>query len=137
MKNGYYIDFTTNTIKVTKAFNRRAGISGSGEYDIIMQTRERCPQLRVVIIEAKRKKKTPHDHFTYDKMVAFIACQNDSERLLQDFKTVRTLAGVQRNPYNYVKRWFLSAFPDYWEIPKFGSNEENVLAKEGKWNGVA
>ena len=128
MKNGYYIDFATNTLTITNEFNRRANNPSTPEYATMRQIRNECPNIQVVIRKVRRRR-APHDHLTYDKMVAFIACQREAARLLQEFKTVRTMAGAQSNPYSYVKRWFLATFPNYREIPKLESDEAKVLEK--------
>ena len=98
MKNGYKMNFVTNTLTITNGFNRRANDDNTDEYRIINKLRQDCPSLRIVFCTPKRKKTS---RLTYEKMMSFIGCQRDAAKLLQEFNTVRDFSRAQPSPYNF------------------------------------
>ena len=110
------MNFVTNTLTITKGFNRRANNENTEEYRIIKKLRQDCPNLRIVFYTPKQKKSP---RLTYEKMISFIGCQNDAAKLLQEFNTIRNFSKAQPSTYNYVKSWFMNKFPNYRELPKF------------------
>jgi hypothetical protein len=119
MRNGYSMNFVTNTMTITRGFNRRASNSNTNEYQLLMGLRRDFPNLRIVFYAPKRKRTA---RLTYDKMICYIGCQNDAPARLQEFNVIRETSIAQASPYNYVKSWFLREFPNYNEIPKFDEN---------------
>ena len=111
MKQNYKMDFTTNTLTITKDFEQKALNPTSNEYGILLRLKADF-------------KKNPKAGLTYDKMVKFLSCQVNSALLLNEFTEVREYSKAQKNPYQFVKEWFLREFPYYDAIPKFD--------KEGK-----
>ena len=117
MKN-YKINFTTNTLTITKDFEKKAMNINSVEYQILKQLRMDFPSLRIVK-KASPKRKSSLARPTYDKMVKFLSCQVNSAILLKVFAEVRELSKGQENPYQFVRGWFHQNFPNYQSIPKF------------------
>ena len=60
----YYIDFTTKTITITKAFAQEAQNPNSNEYAALIRFRSDFPDFR--IIEQKSKAKRKNSRVTYD-----------------------------------------------------------------------
>ena len=116
---GYQINFATGTITVTKAFNKRAGNLQGEEYRILEKLRQDFPHMRIVIKEPSKRRMPQHGQLTYDKILCYIENQKNSDVLLREFSKARELSKAQRNPYLYVRNWFLSVFPNYMELPKF------------------
>ena len=119
MKRNYKIDFTTNTLTITKGFEKELLDPTSDEYKLLLRLKADFKNLRVVKKAAPRRKKKPRAGLTYDKMVKFLSCQANSAILLNEFTEVREYSKAQSNPYQFVRDWFLLNFPHYDAIPKF------------------
>lgn len=117
MKN-YKMDFTTNTLTITKDFEKKAMNINSVEYQTLKQLKADFPSLRIVK-KASHKRKSSLARPTYDKMVKFLSCQANSAILLKAFAEVREYSKAQENPYQFVREWFFANFPNYQSIPKF------------------
>ena len=117
MKN-YKMDFTTNTLTITKDFEKKAMNVNSVEYQTLKQLRADFPTLRI-IRKASPKRKSSLARPTYDKMVKFLSCQANSAILLKEFAEVREYSKAQENPYQFVREWFFANFPNYQSIPQF------------------
>ena len=125
MKN-YKMDFTTNTLTITKDFERKAMNINSVEYQTLKQLKADFPSLRI-IKKASPKRKSSLARPTYDKMVKFLSCQANSAILLKEFAEVREYSKAQENPYQFVREWFFANFPNYQSLPKF-DEKGNVIA---------
>ncbi len=117
MKN-YKMDFTTNTLTITKDFEKKAMNVNSVEYQTLKQLKADFPSLRIVR-KASPKRKSSLARPTYDKMVKFLSCQANSAILLKAFAEVREYSKAQENPYQFVREWFFANFPNYQSLPKF------------------
>ena len=117
MKN-YKMDFTTNTLTITKDFEKKAMNVNSVEYQTLKQLKADFPSLRIVR-KVSPKRKSSLARPTYDKMVKFLSCQANSAILLKEFAEVREYSKAQENPYQFVREWFFANFPNYQSLPKF------------------
>ena len=120
MARNYKMDFTTNTLTITKGFEKKLLDPTSEEYKLLLRLKADFPGLKITKA-APRRKKNPHPNarLTYDKMVKFLSCQANSAILLNEFTEVREYSKSQSNPYQFVRDWFLLNFPHYDAIPKF------------------
>lgn len=125
MKN-YKMDFTTNTLTITKDFEKKAMNINSVEYQTLKQLKADFPSLRIVK-KVSPKRKSSLARPTYDKMVKFLSCQANSAILLKEFAEVREYSKAQENPYQFVREWFFANFPNYQSLPKF-DKEGNLIA---------
>lgn len=125
MKN-YKMDFTTNTLTITKDFEKKAMNVNSVEYQTLKQLKADFPSLRIVK-KVSPKRKSSLARPTYDKMVKFLSCQANSAILLKEFAEVREYSKAQENPYQFVREWFFANFPNYQSLPKF-DKEGNLIA---------
>lgn len=129
MKNGYAMNFATNTVTITKDFEKKAAQVNSIEYQIMKQLRSDFPNLHVAL-KAAPKRKTSIARPTYDKMVKFLSAQTNAAILLNEFAEVRERSKAQENPYLYVREWFVTSFANYQEVPKF-DEKGNILTQYG------
>ena len=129
MKNGYSINYSTNTLTVTKAFMQKAMENQhSSEYKTITKFKRDFPGLTIITRTAP-KRKSAAARLTYDKMIKYLACQKNSEALLLMFNTVKEHSKSQSAPYMYVKKWFLELFPEYTKYPSFDENGNLITQK--------
>ena len=122
----YKMDFTTNTLTITKDFEKKAMNVNSVEYQTLKQLKADFPSLRIVR-KVSPKRKSSLARPTYDKMVKFLSCQANSAILLKEFAEVREYSKAQENPYQFVREWFFANFPNYQSLPKF-DKEGNLIA---------
>ena len=122
MKN-YKIDFTTNTITVTKKFADAASKIGTPEFALMCELRKMDMRIDIA---ATNKKKSSNNLLTYKKMENFIANSADGEAYLEEYKAVKELAKSQNNACLYVNKWFKATFPNYDKIPEFDENNKRV-----------
>lgn len=114
---GLRIDFTTNTIYISKAFSNKATI-GSEEYNTLVKLKKDFPKASIVGYP-KATARSRSKHLTYANMEKYIRVFEDSEPILEMFQKAKELSKAQPNPYLFVKDWFMAQFPNYQEMPSF------------------
>lgn len=113
-KNGYKLDFSTNTLYLNYKFCQAAGIYGSAEQKLLKDIMASFPDMKIVRYSG-RNCKSPHTnkHLTYKNMEAYISCFQNSNELLAKFNLAKELSVTTASPYKYVSDWFKAQFPDY------------------------
>ena len=126
-KNGYVVDFATNTVTISKAFEEAARNVGSDEYKLLLKLRADLPGVQIVR-KTRRSPKTSNANrnLTYANMERYMSVFKNAAELEEQFKIVKTMSKGQPNAYNYVKGWFVKQFPDYKALPDFTSGKLNV-----------
>lgn len=122
----YKLDLAKRTLTITKDFEKKLNDIGSDEYNLVKQIQHDFPN--IVIVKKKRTaspKAKVNKNLTYENMRKFILTYDNHDQLLDDFETVKSLSAPQKNPYLFVKNWFLKQFPDYQKMPKI--SEEGFL----------
>ena len=117
MNKPYAIDFTTNTVTVTKKFLEAAQMIGTIEFDTMMKIREMG---MTIITKAPAKKK--NTKLTYDKMQKYIALLDESEKYQKEFAAVLVESKAYDASYAYVLKWFKNTFPSYGKQPERDAN---------------
>lgn len=117
MKN-YTMNFATKTLTMTKDFAEKAMIPNSEESNILLHLQNICPNLRITYKTHKTSAKNPRKGLTFAKMEKYIRLYENANELLLAFSTVKAIAEVQPNKYEFVYRWFVSQFPNYNELPE-------------------
>ena len=127
-KNGYKINFNTNTVVMNYKFAAAAAEYGTPEYNIMKGIRADFPGMAEVVV-SRREKKTPHPNtrLTYENMEIHINAYENANDLLEVFETVKALSKVCASPYKYVCDWFEAQFPDYKSVPIFQDNKLTIL----------
>lgn len=112
--SGYYYNWQTNTLHMTYRFSVKASDMTTTEYDICDKFSMRFPNMKT-IIEPPKKHKSPY--ITYDRMGAYIACQDNAAELMAELNKVIDEARGQSNPRKYVDTWFREKFPQFGKYP--------------------
>lgn len=103
-----------NEAQVTKAFEKKARVFGTEEYELWKAYRADFPAAKMVTKEIRKNpSKRTYKNLTYKNMEAFILLQDNKESLLAEFKRQKELAKIQENPYRAVLAWFLAEFRGY------------------------
>ena len=117
MNKPYAIDFTTNTVTVTKKFLEAAQMIGTPEFNTMMQIREMG---MTIITKAPAKKK--NTKLTYDKMQKYISLLDEAEKYQTEFDVVLNESKAYDASYAYVLKWFKKTFPNYGKQPERDAN---------------
>ena len=113
MTNSYTYDIINNTLTVTAAFLKKAGVLNSPEYKTIKQIRADYPN--VTIVKAESTKKNVKHHIKMAQMVQFITLWDSKNKTtyLDQYETIKALSKIQASPYKYVEVWFQKTFPNW------------------------
>lgn len=119
-KKNYRIDFAANTVTVTKKFldEAESNITSTEFKDM---KAFRAMGLTVVVKETKR---TKSKHISYDDMLHYISCVENSEFYMARFAAVKNEAASKSDQYNRVLKWFKKTFPHFYDIPEFTSDNK-------------
>ena len=117
MNKPYAIDFTTNTVTVTKKFLEATQMIGTPEFNTMMQIREMG---MTIITKAPAKKK--NTKLTYDKMQKYINLLDEAEKYQAEFERVQIESLAYDSSYAYVLKWFKKTFPSYGKQPERDAN---------------
>lgn len=126
-KDNYYFDFNTNTLYMTKAFDKKASQYNSAECNIIISLRQMFSNLTIQIAEASKAKSNA---LSYDLMLKYIVRMPNARDLLKEYENVRLMSKCQKSPYKYVCKWFEEKFPNYGKMLNFNEKGELVWKKE-------
>ena len=108
-KNGYYFDFDTKVLTVTKEFAEKASDIDSPECAKFLALRNRFPGVTMKVRETKSGKKK----LTYPLMLKYIARMPNGVELVKEYERVKLMSQSQKSPYKYVCKWFEAKFPNY------------------------
>ena len=106
-------NFETRTYTVSRDFAKKASIYGSPEHEVLKKLYEDKENDWNIIIE-KRKvgAQNENKNLTYVNMDEHIEIVTEGNRdKLAEFRKMLKLSKIQKNPYRYVKNWFLREYP--------------------------
>jgi len=128
-KNGYKIDFASNTIYLNYKFSQAAGVIGSDEYHLYCKITEAFPNMKIVI-RSGRNAKTSHinKRRTYANMEKYISCFENREELMHQFELAKAKSAIFKSPYAYVNDWFDMQFPDYKDVGSVGNKTVKLVS---------
>ena len=121
MRTGYTYNPIENTLTLTEAFAKRAGILHSDEYEIVRKLRMDNPGMTIHKADKKSTKHSPMK-LSFKQMEEYIGKCRDAETRLARFEQVKGLSKIQPSPYKYVKTWFLDNYANYSEQPVFDAD---------------
>lgn len=117
MNKPYAIDFTTNTVTITKKFKEAASMIGTKEFNTMTQLR----QMGMTII-TKTPAKKKNTKLTYAKMQKYISLLDEAEKYQTEFAAVQNESKAYDASYTYVLKWFKKTFPNYGKQPERDAN---------------
>lgn len=119
----YKINFTANTITISKSFALAASDPTSAECEKLSKLQAAYPGMRIVHkTHRSPSKANANKGLTYERMEGYINLHENAAELLVKFKAVKEIAAKQKNPYRFTKGWFMEQFPDYGKLPAINSN---------------
>ena len=119
----YKINFTANTITVSKSFALSASDPSKPEFETLSKLQAAYPGMRIVHkTHRSPSKANANKGLTYERMEGYINLHENAAELLIKFKAVKEIAAQQKNPYLFTKGWFMQQFPDYGKLPDISGN---------------
>ena len=122
---GYFHDIITNTLYITKEFQRKANQYGTTECRIMDELMLGTANKPTVQIHTH--KRAPR--LTYAMMEVFISKMPDAERNFEAYRRTRLKNNIATNPYKEVLTWFEETYPFYGQY-KVVENDKLV------WNAL-
>lgn len=130
MKNPYKIDFTKNTLTMTKAFAENANDPNSDEYELIQRIKADNPNIKICCCTHRTPSKyhnkdgtiTAKNQFkglSVERMERFIKALPNSEKYLEPFSFLK-----EQSTYTVLAKWFKVQFPNYTSNPLYYLNNE-------------
>ena len=119
--------------QVSKAFAKKAVIFGTEEFKLWYEYKKLYPDAHMEVKKIKKNplKQNTTKNLTYRNMAIFILEQDNSDELMEEFKSTYKQSKVQANPYRYVLAWFLGKFENHNSYMEFFNNlEADHKAKE-------
>ena len=110
-KSHITINFTDNTLSLTKSFYKKACKVGSDEYKELRTAMGENPNYKIVFVGNADKK--TYGNLTIQRMREYIATQADAEKNLRILDRVIKIAKTKGAMYPLTKKWFLANFPEY------------------------
>ena len=118
-----YINDTT--AQVTKAFEKKACIFGTEEFNLWREYKAIYPDAKMVTKKIKKNEdQKRRRNKTFENMEAFIKTQPDAKALEEEFKTIKQRSQIQKSPYQYVLSWFETKFEGYDDLDQFMAEKE-------------
>ena len=118
-----YINDTT--AQVTKAFEKKACIFGTEEFNLWREYKAIYPDAKMVTKKIKKNEdQKRRRNKTFENMDAYIATQPNAEDLKKEFETIKQRSQIQKSPYQYVLSWFETKFEGYDDLDQFMAEKE-------------
>ena len=119
---GYYYDHTTNTLTMTKAFERKSSQYGTKECKTLITLENMFAGMQTEVYQVKRK----NSAVTYEMMEMFLTIMPNSEHNLKEYARVKKMSPSFKSAYKYVADWFYKTFPYYGELIVKDENDNVV-----------
>ena len=133
MKKENWIRFDHLSMKITlsQGFVKRSAKEETEESKKLLSLRKESPTYEMIVktISKKEGKKT-YKHVTYKNMRGYIsALEGEDSVNIENFN--RLIASkVQRSPYSFARKWFVSNYPDYTDPEQLVTRIEEVIPHE-------
>ncbi len=126
--NNYKINFTANTITISKSFALAASTPNTQEFETLSKLQAAYPGMKIVHrTHRSPSKANASKGLTYDRMERYINLHENAAELIVTFEKVKAIAAEQKNPYLFTKGWFMKQFPDYGKLPAITDGKLYVL----------
>ena len=125
---GYKIDFTTNSVTITKAFADSANEMKGEAYEKLQELRA---QGFIIKARTHASPKTKLPHPSVKQMLNYISLVENSEEYLAMFEKVREEAATHGREYPRIRKWFLNTFPNYCMALELNENNKVIVTPAG------
>ena len=130
MTNGYNYDSITNTLTVSAAFLKKAGVLNSPEYVAIKQFRTDYPNITIKKAAPVVKKNAEHHiKMTHMEEVLKLLDKANGTKYIDQYGVVKQMSKIHASPYKYVETWFKNLLPDWENMVTFDENGKVSFVK--------
>ena len=109
------INYTNNTIEISKAFANKAKVYGSDEYVLLQEVRKDNRGFAVVVITTK-KKSSKSSKITLADMERYISFHDDEQktkmREFDKYRNAKAEGELYGKSFFEIKKWFFATFPE-------------------------
>lgn len=127
-KTGYYFDVESNTLYMTKAFERKTLQYGSPEFKTVREIQNLFPDACIEVCTRASKTKP----LTYEMMKKFICLLPSAEEDLKEMERKQKMSVAYKSPYKFMEDWFNAKYPHHKELQvkdeKTGEVKWDILA---------
>ena len=139
------VNRTNRTITITKAWNAKASIYGTLEYDTLVDILSKNPGFHIVV-QTPTRKSVPLGKITYAQMEKYIKSHDDKEKSIwNEYLKLRGMTDNDEDEnenedeirvkvsasFFEVKKWFIKKYPHFKEEAKARRKEiKKLLEKE-------
>ena len=113
--NGHKYDAITNTLMISRAFEKRAKNPNTTEYALYYKFHTDIPDAKIVVDD---KCKGSRDVSTKEMESYIKRCNNHVARL-KEFNRQMVLAKVQKHPIKFMQNWFHENYANYSDTPEY------------------
>ncbi len=110
------INYANETIELTKAEAKKAGIPGSDAYNALMARRMENPSFRVAVLPTVTKKIGKKNQITYTDIERYISFHDDENgSIMSEYKARRNAkqnGELYAENFFEIKKWFFETFPE-------------------------
>ena len=125
---GYKIDFTTNSVTITKAFADSANEMKGESYEKLQELRA---QGFIIKARTHASPKTKLPHPSVKQMRHYVSLVENSEEYMTAFEKVCEEATTHGREYPRIRKWFLNTFPNYCMAPELNENNRVIVTPTG------
>ena len=116
--NEIEVNYEGHELVITKAFEKKARLYGSKEFERLAKARTDFPTYEIVVRSTPKRKKSsnPYSSLTYNYMEKYITAKNKD--LMREFNIMRGKpenaedALPEKYEYREIQKWFLNNFPE-------------------------
>ena len=119
MTKAYEINWSANTITMTKKFAAEANQYGTEAYNTLMDMRSKG---FLIVVRESKPRKACSTRISFMQMETLLSCMDYADERLEQLHAVMGASRGQKNPYEYVRRWFLENYPHFNELPVLDAN---------------
>lgn len=113
------------TAQVTKAFQKKACIFGTKEFEMWREYKAIYPKAQMVTKSIKKNENQKRRrNRKFENMVEFIKTLPNADEVMAEYETIQKRSKIQTSPYQYVLDWFEKKFEGYDELEEFLSQKE-------------
>ena len=116
------INFANETIELSKAEAKKAGIIDSTEYKELNEVRKQYPSYAIVVVARKSSSSSaPFKGMNCEFMENYVKTHDESGEIMAEFTRLRE----NHMPYGAMRKWFFEKYPHF---KSFTTRTQWVLA---------
>ena len=126
------IDRKNRTITITKAFNAKASIYGTDEYDELVKIQNQNQGFRIVV-QAPHRNNIPLGRITYEQMEKYIKTHDDENKSIwNEYLKLRGKTDNDKDENKNADEIRVKVSVSFFEVKKWFANKYTCFTKEAE-----